>query len=234
MSKTQLDLLPFQEAAAEQLNHILTATDYDEAGWHYCLDYQYVLNHFDPDRHHKILDVGCGPHGNALHQYLESEFGKDVKGLDRIAKSNPLKKLAKSILGRHDHLHIDFDSDLLAFEETGWDLIIAVSSLEHNSPDITRRCWEHAQGLLAPGGQFIGTFAIAANNQTQWNDATSATDLSLADAEKYWQTLPSKDFDSVLSSYECDYLRNRHDHRFGQSASYPLYLAAGTIKTSLA
>ena len=232
MFTTQLDLLPFNQEAAHQLEQILNATNFSEAGWHYCLDYQYVLKHFDPERHHKILDVGCGPHGNALHQYLEVEYGKDVKGLDRLARVNPVKKMLKSLLGRNQHAHIDFDQDLLAFEESGWDLIIAVSSLEHNTPEVSMRCWQQAQKLLAPGGLLVATFAIAGDDQTKWNPETRATDLSLADVAKYWQTHGEADMEAIRESYQTDYLRARHGERFGAEADFPLYFAAGTTKGS--
>ena len=236
--ESNLEVFTFTEDQGELLDEVLAATGRKAAGWHYCLDYAFALRHFDPQRHHRILDIGCGPTGNALHDYLESKYDRTVHGLDRVRAGSGRygwpRRLVRRLLGRDDHpdFEIEYNLDLLEFHEDGWDLILAMSSLEHNQPDVTRQCWRQAYSLLAPGGLLIATFALAGDDITAWNPATEATDLSVADAQEVWACSFVGDIDQAVGSYDHPYLRQRYAQRFGGPwREAPAYLAAGVVKS---
>jgi SAM-dependent methyltransferase len=238
MKKYPLELFKFTEEKSALVEEILSITGRSGIGWHYCLDYYFALDHFDPNVHHRILDVGCGPYGNALHDYLEKVYGKDVYGLDRqlprhtsweqIKHSvNPLIRGETSISSE-----VDWAGDFMEFMDGDWDLILAISSLEHNQPHITQDNWMHATELLADDGILIATFSIAGDAVSKWNENTNAMDLSLTDAETVWGCEFTEDFDKTVATYEHPYLRNQYIRRFGQEWNdVPPYVAAGTIKT---
>ena len=237
MSPSNLEILPFAEKHAHLLDDILHYTGRASVGCHYCLDYAFTLSHFDPDQHHKVLDIGCGPYGNALHDYMEMKFGIEVMGLDRAVGSIPAfswpRNIVRKILRREVRKpdQIDFNTDLMEFNEGGWDFVMAISSLEHNQPEVTKACWQYAHSLVKPGGALVATFSIAGDDITKWNKDTMATDLSIADAEQVWDSRFDGDRSAIIESYHHPYLMNKYVERFGESwVTAPAYMAAGVVK----
>jgi SAM-dependent methyltransferase len=232
-----LEIFKFSEKKKALLDEIMSITKRSTVGWHYCLDYSFVLEHFDPNLHHRILDVGCGPLGNPLHDYIEKVYDKKVFGIDRklpIWKPRErIRNLFKMLVGetKQSVFKIDWAGDLMQFNTGNWDLILAVSSLEHNQPQITNLNWRHASKLLAHNGRLINTFSISSDGLTKWNENTKAMDLSIEDAERIWDCEFSGDFEQVVATYEHPYLHNQYIQRFGHGwEGAPPYIAAGTIK----
>lgn len=233
----QLEIFEFLPNKQQLVEEMLAVTRRTVVGWHYCLDYSFVLENFDPAKHHRILDIGSGPFGNPLHDYIEIKYGKQVFAINRetpadSAPRNPLKKLHEALRRKGlPEFEIDWVGNLLDFSEGGWDLILAISALEHNEPSQTMACWKHAQSLLREGGLFIGTFAIATDEKTKWNDGTKGWDLSIEDAQKYWDCEYSGNLAQSLQSYDNPFLRTEYKQRFGKEwLSVPDYIAAGTLK----
>ena len=233
-----LEIFKFTEEKSTLVEEILSITGRSSIGWHYCLDYYFALDHFDPSTHHRILDVGCGPYGNALHDYLEKVYGKDVYGLDhQPAQHTPWEEIKHSVnrvirREKRSSFEIDWTGDLMQFIEGDWDLILAISSLEHNPPYVTQNTWRHAMELLTDDGILIATFSIAGDAVSKWNENTNGMDLSITDAETVWDCEFTDDFDNTVATYEHHYLRNQYKMRFGQEWNdAPPYIAAGTIKT---
>ena len=239
MSRSSLEVFIYTREKSVLLDEILRSTGRSTAGWHYCLDYAFALNHFRPDDHYRILDIGCGPYGNALHDYLEGRFGKQVLGLDRTLPRRSIfdrpRRIIRRLRGREQRPtnHIDYDVDLLDFTEGGWDLVLAISSLEHNRPEVTRACWQHACSLLAEDGLLVATFPLARDGNTKWDSATHASILSVTDAQKVWDCSFEGDLEQVITSYSHPYLYDRYADRFGAPwTDGPAYLAAGVVKKS--
>jgi SAM-dependent methyltransferase len=235
----RLEVFVYTDAHQLLAEEIESKTGRHDLGWHYSLDYAYALAHFDPMRHHRILDVGSGPYGNALHDYLESVHARPVVALDRrsvkLTSRRRLATLWRSVRKRQrfDLFRVDWVGELLDFGEPGWDFMVAVSSLEHNPAEGIRRAWKHAARLLSDTGTLVATFSIAVDGVTRWDEESSSVLLSLEDAQNLWECEYSGDLDQVIASYDNPYLRKRHAERFGsRGREYPAYLAAGTLITS--
>lgn len=237
--RRRLEVFVYTDAHRVLGEEIESKTGRHDLGWHYALDYAYVLAHFDPARHHRILDVGSGPYGNALHDYLECVHARPVVALDRrSAKPSSRRKLAtlwRSVRKRQrfDLFRVDCVGELLDYKERGWDMMVAVSSLEHNPAEGMRRAWKHAARLLSDTGTLVATFSIAVDGVSRWDEETSSMLLSVEDAQDVWECEYSGDLDRVVASYNNPYLRKRHAERFGHPGrAYPAYLAGGTLITS--
>jgi SAM-dependent methyltransferase len=234
---SELMIFRFRNEYGELADRIMSVTGRRSIGWHYCMDYAFALEHFRPENDHRILDVGCGPRGNPLHDYIEREYGSEIFGIDRHSRDGRwfragLRDFGR-FLGKDPALRQrpDWIGDLLEFTEAGWDFILAISSLEHNPPGMTETYWHHAQSLLAPEGRMVCTFSISPDGISRWNRATKAMDLSLDDAQRYWNCTFHGNMADLIRTYDSHYLKMLFAARFGTSwAHEPPYLAAGTVK----
>lgn len=232
----RLEVFVFEDSHLALAEEIESKTGRHDLGWHYPLDYAFVLAHLDPSRHHRILDLGSGPYGNALHDYLECARAMQVVALDRKAgRMTPRRRLAarwRSVRkrARFDRFRVDWVGEFLDYTVRGWDYIVAVSSLEHNPVEGIRRAWKHAARLLSEEGTLAATFSVATDGITRWDEESSSVLLSIEDAQDLWECEYSGDWKQAVASYDHPYLRRRHAERFGHAgATYPRYLAAGTL-----
>ena len=112
----------------------------------------------------KIIEIGCGP--GALHGYLENRFGIDILGIDR----NTWESDYVDVVG-------DFTDPILRkycrIEPNSLNLILALSSLEHNPPEKHKEIVEICYDALKPGGVMISTIGTtpesSTNNRDMWN-----------------------------------------------------------------
>jgi len=234
--RRRLEVFVYSDTHRALAKEIESRTGRHDLGWHYSLDYAYVLAHLDSRRHHRILDLGSGPYGNALHDYMECVHAKQVVALDRRSVNATIRRrfatLWRSVRTRtwFDLFCVDWVGELQDYGERGWDFIFAVSSLEHNPVGDIRRAWKHAARLLSDTGTLVATFSIAADGVTRWDEESSSVLLSIEDAQNLWECEYSGDLDQVIASYDNPYLRKRYAERFGHlGQEYPAYLAAGTL-----
>lgn len=116
-------------------------------GWHYGLDYAWVVSKIRPDD--VVLDVGSLH--SKLAQYLKMK-GVEVYTLDRNRSSNA-----------------DFIGDFLSMDDLPSVTVLTwVSSIEHNSPERIASLVEKSLSL----GRFVGTVPVV--KESFWDNKTNA------------------------------------------------------------
>ena len=110
-----------------------------------------ILANIDPEKHLKILDVGCGT--GRLASRILSEFpNTHVTGLDLSSKMLAKAKSNCSVFGDRLTL-VEGDSENLPFELGSFDLAVCVHSFHHypNQLEVTKEL----QRVLSPGGMTL-------------------------------------------------------------------------------
>ena len=190
-------------------------------GWHYILDYSWINNklssYLETHKAKTLLDAGCGKFG--FHKYLGQKFNLVTYGLDR-----------------KDFSTVDFVGTFLNLFNSlpNFDIIIWISSIEHNSKEDMKFCYEKSIELLNPKGLFLATFPIS--KQTFWQDIpVFQQNLSPKDASLVFDSVVENEtsFDKIHSDYFLYYdMETKYKKRFGTNldSSDPRYLTAGVLK----
>ena len=205
------------------INHIDTNPS---TGWHYALDHFWLINQIeqfliDKDKQNIVcLDIGCG--NSKFHNFLEDYFGVFLIGIDR----------PKGFCKQKIQNNVNFVGDFLDFtglKENSVDLIIWLSSIEHNELSTIKTLYEKSMDLLKPKGVFLATIPIT--EQTHWFEQAQQTNLSLDDVQKIFGKLDVVgEPDEAKIQYQNDVLllRQRYQNRFGEfTENSPEYIAAG-------
>jgi len=191
------------------LNHL---TKSPELGWNYLLDHVWITRKFEQylaanrGRELTILDVGCGK--SKFHNFLEKRFGVNILGVDRP----------------HGYCHqgksenVDYYVDFLAldiFSEKSVDIILWLSSIEHNEKERIRQLLQKSMSLLKDGGLFLATFAIS--ECTHWHNESEQTNLSITDSMDVFDVdKVCGDFHTIREKYRKNLLmlRDKYEKRY--------------------
>jgi len=133
--------------------------------------------------------------------------------------------------------------DLSAIKDSSLDAVVAVSALEHNTPDGLREVIKEIIRVIKPGGVLLATLT-AARDQDYWHEASSAmcyTDTSLRSLFDLSPNTPSnyEQYDKLFEALEsCSELRNSLASFYTHSTSKgmpkgiwdPQYQPVGVIK----
>jgi len=198
------------------------------SGWNYVLDHVWITIQLESylvnksiDQFH-FLDVGCGR--SPFHKFLEKKTSINILGIDR--PEGYCQQLPSEIVDyRVDFLEFDI------FSESSVDIILWVSSIEHNELKDIKTLYEKSVYLLKDGGLFIATVPIA--NKTSWFKPSEQTNLSIMDAETTFNDQFIGDFDGIQKSYRSNllYIMDKYRRRYHSPfSSSPLFFPAGVYQ----
>lgn len=191
-------------------------------GWNYPLDYLWIAQQLDqvPRSPRKSLDIGCGP--GAIHGWIESSLEIDMVGLD-------VNRWEKDYVDVTGNFLDDSLTNQLGWHPGTFDLIVSVSSLEHQSIRNHKRSVRKAWNLLSPGGTLLITVA-AAPYLSSWSRLPGQWNMSRRLLEKtYGARFSEFDFKRITSEYRSStLLREGYEERFGKKfPKLPSYLSVG-------
>lgn len=96
----------------------------------------------------RVLDLGCGPHGGLIG-FIDCE----KHGVDHLIEE--YKKLGYP-LDKHNINYIDSKSEKIPFDDSYFDVVISVNSLDH--VDDVEQTFCEISRVLKPKGDFFGQF----------------------------------------------------------------------------
>jgi len=180
---------------------------WSKAGWSYMLDYNWIIEKCLEHGGSSILDVGYGR--SPLGRFIAGELGAYYTGIDRA-----------------------YGQEFLDYQPaTPPDVIMWVSSLEHNFADEMDMLYIRSMKMLAPGGLFLATIAISP--VTHWFEPSVQINLSPEDAMSIFdETEIIGDYKEVHKAYQDDIIiPARYEHRYGHwNEDDPIFIGAGVIK----
>lgn len=195
-------------------------------GWNYMLDHVWLINQFNQyfeakeQQYLTCLDIGCG--NSKFHNFLEDHFQFSMIGIDR-ADGYCHQKVQKNV----DYTG-DFQNCQL-FQDNSVDIILWLSSIEHNKPSTIKLLYEKSMNLLKPNGLLLATIAVS--RVTQWFEQAQQTNINLGSVQNIFGNYEViGDYDKAHEQYQKDhlFLRQRYDNRFGDfSENDPAYIVAG-------
>lgn len=196
-----VDILDEYESINREIEEIKEKYDAHRYG-HYVFDYPFTISYLEPPPA-KIIDFGCGL--GALDFYL-AELGYEVWAVDQDD--------TRWFMERHPNIHF-VHADLpggLRIDDHCWDHVIAVSSIEHDKPNVMRGIFKLGMRLLKPKGRFIAT--LVARRVAGWEHGAYCLNE---------QTIKEV-FDIEADFSQFDLLYNKFREQF----SYP-YLPFGVV-----
>lgn len=177
---------------------------WDERGWSYMLDYNWIANKAICHGGTNILDVGAG--GSPLGPYIANILGAGYTAIDRKR-----------------------GQDFKDYEPVKPpDVIMWASSLEHNTPREMYLLYKRSMDMLSPGGLFLATVTVAP--QTGWFEPSQNTNLSRIDIiTMFDEIMLLGDYNLIWASYRDDIIiKERYKARYGHwTGDDPLFLIAG-------
>jgi hypothetical protein len=182
------------------------------AGWSYCLDYSWIIEHSVD--HAKdislILDVGCGVQPcSPLGSRLAELCGAECIGVDR-----------------------NFGPDFLDFvPPRPPDLIVWASSLEHNTSSTMKMLYLRSMDMLAPGGLFLATITVS--GKSHWFEPSANQCLGPQDAvELFNEKEMHGDYTDVHLAYRNhEFMMSKYLARYGHfNEQDPDFVIAGVMK----
>lgn len=186
-------------------------------GWHYSVDYRIILQrsqHFLDNPNSTILDIGCGPNLNILHSYIENYKKINVEGIDFV--------------GKNPKIEYNYNFNQLNADKQ-YDLIIAVSSLEHQKDlkDFETSLFNVYEHLNTSGLALI-TLSVNINSTNNlWLNETNGWVFGVDYLNKIFGTNFSlENVNEVVNSFNLsDHIKNNYYKRFGKNdLRYPLYI----------
>ena len=177
------------------------------AGWSYMLDYNWMINNCLVHGGTNILDVGYGR--SPLGRFIADKLGANYTPIDRA----------------YGQEFLDYDP------ETAPDIIMWVSSLEHNFVDEMNMLYIRSMKLLAPGGLFLATIAISP--VTHWFEPSAQINLSPDDAMAIFdETEIVGNYKDIHKAYRDDTnIAARYARRYGHwNEADPVFIGAGVRK----
>lgn len=204
------------------INHL---SNKPSSGWNYALDHYWVhkkvLDYLrDKNSIPIILDIGCGK--NSFHNFLENEIGFNILGIDRP------EGYCNQAYNSNIDFYINFEK-LNVFLDNSIDIIIWISSIEHNSKEEIIKLVNKSMRLLKPNGLFLATIPIS--EETKWFEPSEQTNLSLEDCIKIFNS-PNVigDFAKIKQKYRNNILNlhNRYKNRYGKfDSTDPAFITGG-------
>ena len=177
------------------------------SGWSYMLDYNWTISQALEHGGVRILDVGCG--GSKVGPYISQRLGGLYTGIDRKRGQD---------FATYEPVHAP-------------DIIMWVSSLEHNSPEVMRDLYLRSMDMLADGGLFLATVTVAP--ETGWFGPSENTNLSLTDILSLFDEPElCGEYDDVHAAYrQDDSIGKRYQARYGHwNDDDPAFIIAGVRK----
>lgn len=112
-----------------------------------------LLQMCEPVAGARVLDIGCGEGYCARH--LKRSGAAHVVGLDQSAGMIQLARQQEEA----EPLGLDFRqgcaTDLSAFPDGSWDMVVAVFLFNYLNVERTRKCMAEVARVLRPGGRFL-------------------------------------------------------------------------------
>ena len=181
------------------------------AGWSYSLDYAWALPYLEAYRGKALLEVGVTDFG----EYAAGLYNLNRMGVDRAP---------------HPRASMRGEFDDINFSVFRPNVILWISSLEHNSLSEMERLYQKSMDGLAKGGAFLATVPIA--RRTEWFADAQQTNLSIEDAERIFGEPMTGEFETVWTEYREDkYLRQKYISRFGRfGKDDPAYIVGAVCK----
>lgn len=178
-----------------------------QSGWSYRLDYNWTLYQATAHGGNTILDVGCG----------KSPFGKYV---------------AEKMQAQYTAIDRSTGTDFADYQTPRrFDVIMWVSSLEHNSMADMRALYLKSMYMLKPGGLFLAT--VVAAERTAWFNPSACTLLSATDLMQVFQEDEIiGDYGEIRKAYRADKtMMEKYKKRYGHYDDRdPLFVVAGVAK----
>lgn len=179
----------------------------DKSGWSYVLDYNWTLERSVKHGGKSILDIGCG--GSPFGRYVAKTLKAEYIGIDRQRGID----------------FTDYKTD------KRFDIIMWVSSLEHNSMADMRALYLRSMSYLKPGGVFLATVTVAP--ATGWFEPSKNTNLSPADILTVFDEAELiGEYADVHLAYRSDKnMMRKYSARYGHyTKTDPLFIIAGVEK----
>lgn len=207
------------------LNHLRKSP---RLGWNYVLDHVWVFSRLKDylcaNRSEKvILDVGCGR--SIYHNFLEDSLNVNILGVDRpdgFCQQSELRNVDILVdFRKQDH-----------FDECSVDIVLWLSSIEHNRLSEIKQCYKQSMDILKRGGLFLATFALS--DHTYWFEPSQQINLSVQESmEIFDDDLLEGNFLLIKNKYRENILRlrDKYKRRYGGfKVSDPEFLSAGVEK----
>lgn len=217
-----------------------------EFGWHYLLDFAWLISNLDMDRTEKVIDAGAG---EGIMQWYLTTKGVDVISVDRGSRANlglwfranfsveglrpedlssnwhaakynlrdasdvlaKMKVCTRNALSlgqmllpsRGDGRVFIYNQDLKTLrdiEDESIDAVVALSALEHNTPEGLREVVAELMRVLKVGGKLLATLG-AASDKDWFHEPSKGWNYSEASMRDIFALDPA-----VKTNYD------QHDH----------------------
>ena len=211
------------------LNRICSVANSRNIGWNYVVDYTWVWLQFKmwlsqwpsvSPQAATILDIGVGP--GVLHYYLEYTYGVNIVGIDRQEKW-PSASAKVDVVG--DFTEPKTQEESLKGKKA--DLILAISSFEHNDYAGHKAVVDSCIDCLAPGGWLIAT--VSTNTESTFSD--DQWDLSPGELGEIYQADPPTNGGYIHERWRGQMdLASLYKKRYGRwDESSPHFIVAGAV-----
>jgi SAM-dependent methyltransferase len=211
------------------INH---STRSPRLGWNYILDHVWLTkelsNYINPNTsEYKILDIGCGK--SNYHNFIEDTLNINIIGIDR----------SEGYCHQNKMQNVDIMKDFLEIDEIEpgtIDIILWLSSIEHNKIEKIKKLYQKSMILLKPGGMFLATFAVS--EKTHWFEAAQQTNMDIVTAKDIFEDNDvNGHLGPITEKYRKNvlFLRSKYRRRFyGKFGRYqandPKYIVGGVRK----